>query len=40
VQIPEMKTGMGPQKAKHFLSSMATVAGSGMENMSLSLSIA
>jgi 2-keto-4-pentenoate hydratase/2-oxohepta-3-ene-1,7-dioic acid hydratase in catechol pathway len=26
VQIPEMKTGMGPQKAKHFVSSMATVA--------------
>lgn len=26
VQIPEMKSGMGPQKAKHFLSSMATVA--------------
>jgi 2-keto-4-pentenoate hydratase/2-oxohepta-3-ene-1,7-dioic acid hydratase in catechol pathway len=26
VQIPEMRTGMGPQKAKHFLSSMATVA--------------
>jgi 2-keto-4-pentenoate hydratase/2-oxohepta-3-ene-1,7-dioic acid hydratase in catechol pathway len=26
VQIPEMRSGMGPQKAKHFLSSMATVA--------------
>jgi 2-keto-4-pentenoate hydratase/2-oxohepta-3-ene-1,7-dioic acid hydratase in catechol pathway len=26
VQIPEMKSGMGPQKAKHFLSSMATTA--------------
>jgi 2-keto-4-pentenoate hydratase/2-oxohepta-3-ene-1,7-dioic acid hydratase in catechol pathway len=26
VQIPEMRTGMGPQKGKHFLSSMATVA--------------
>jgi 2-keto-4-pentenoate hydratase/2-oxohepta-3-ene-1,7-dioic acid hydratase in catechol pathway len=43
VQIPEMRSGMGPQKAKHFLSSMATAvpgelfsigalsAGSGME---------
>jgi 2-keto-4-pentenoate hydratase/2-oxohepta-3-ene-1,7-dioic acid hydratase in catechol pathway len=26
VQIPEMKSGMGPQKAKHFLSSMAGYA--------------
>jgi 2-keto-4-pentenoate hydratase/2-oxohepta-3-ene-1,7-dioic acid hydratase in catechol pathway len=26
VQIPEMKSGTGPQKAKHFLSSMATIA--------------
>lgn len=26
VQIPEMKSGFGPQKAKHFLSSMSTVA--------------
>jgi 2-keto-4-pentenoate hydratase/2-oxohepta-3-ene-1,7-dioic acid hydratase in catechol pathway len=31
VQIPEMKSGMGPQKAKHFLSSMATVAVSADE---------
>jgi 2-keto-4-pentenoate hydratase/2-oxohepta-3-ene-1,7-dioic acid hydratase in catechol pathway len=30
-QIPEMKSGMGPQKAKHFLSSMATVAVSADE---------
>jgi 2-keto-4-pentenoate hydratase/2-oxohepta-3-ene-1,7-dioic acid hydratase in catechol pathway len=31
VQIPEMRSGMGPQKAKHFLSSMATVAVSADE---------
>ncbi|MGH3207236.1 MAG: fumarylacetoacetate hydrolase family protein [Trebonia sp.] len=31
VQIPEMKSGMGPQKAKHFLSSMATAAVSADE---------
>jgi 2-keto-4-pentenoate hydratase/2-oxohepta-3-ene-1,7-dioic acid hydratase in catechol pathway len=31
VQIPEMKSGTGPQKAKHFLSSMATVAVSADE---------
>jgi 2-keto-4-pentenoate hydratase/2-oxohepta-3-ene-1,7-dioic acid hydratase in catechol pathway len=31
VQIPEMRSGMGPQKAKHFLSSMATVAVSAEE---------
>jgi 2-keto-4-pentenoate hydratase/2-oxohepta-3-ene-1,7-dioic acid hydratase in catechol pathway len=31
VQIPEMRSGTGPQKAKHFLSSMATVAVSADE---------
>jgi 2-keto-4-pentenoate hydratase/2-oxohepta-3-ene-1,7-dioic acid hydratase in catechol pathway len=31
VQIPEMKSGMGPQKAKHFLSSLATSAVSADE---------
>lgn len=31
VQIPEMRSGMGPQKAKHFLSSMATAAVSADE---------
>jgi 2-keto-4-pentenoate hydratase/2-oxohepta-3-ene-1,7-dioic acid hydratase in catechol pathway len=31
VQVAEMKSGMGPQKAKHFLSSMATVAVSAEE---------
>jgi 2-keto-4-pentenoate hydratase/2-oxohepta-3-ene-1,7-dioic acid hydratase in catechol pathway len=34
VQIPEMRSGMGPQKAKHFLSSMATVAVSADEVLS------
>jgi 2-keto-4-pentenoate hydratase/2-oxohepta-3-ene-1,7-dioic acid hydratase in catechol pathway len=31
VQIPEMKSGMGPQKAKHFVSSMSTIAVSADE---------
>ncbi len=31
VQIPEMKSGIGPLKAKHFLGSMATVAVSADE---------
>jgi hypothetical protein len=31
VQIPEMKSGMGPQKAKHFVSSMSPIAVSADE---------